>query len=258
MLRRQADRILINLINPAIITNVVAGVSVTIEGYGVLTFANQIASHKTCSAAEIPQEVDVTVVIPASCECPYEWTLTVECLADYRNYEVQTTFPSSRVYGYEDPAGGVPTAAATAAGIAAQINADPFTCVTAVVVGTTITLTSKPGTYGFNAYTPSGTVAVVTPFTAAVLSPDYMSRLFPIQPGHFGSHPNLPIYGDDYCEYHFVIRTPDDIQDVDGANHWNGYEKEVYFYVRPTDANFAAFDVPVAGLILIANGGTHV
>jgi len=255
MLRRHADRILINQIDPALITNVVPNVSLTIEGYGVLTVAGQVESHKACTTAEIPQVVDVDVVIPVSCECPYEWCMTVETLPNLFTYEVQTTFPAVRTYCYEDPAGGTPTAAVTAAAIAASINADPFATVTAVVAGTTITLTGKPGT-SFNAYAPSGSVTVVTPYTQAVLNAEYMSRLFPIRHGSFGSQPNLPVLGDNYCEYHFTIRKDSDVQDVDGANHWNDYEKEVYFYVRPGDANFAAFDAPVAGLIPIANGGT--
>lgn len=255
MLRRHADRIILNSIDPAIITNVTPNVSLTIEGYGILNVANQIESHKTCASAETPQEVTVEVVIPTSCECPYEWCLNIECKPDLQNYEVQTTFPAHRLYCYEDPAGGTPTANATAAAIAAQINADPYACVTATVAAATITLTSKPGAC-FNAYTASGNVAVTQPYVAAVLDAEYLCRLFPIQHGHFGAKPILPLPGEDYCEYHFTIRGLEDVQDVDGANHWNEYEKEVYFYVRANDPNFAAFDGPVAGLIPVANGGT--
>jgi hypothetical protein len=118
-----------------------------------------------------------------------------------------------------------------------------------------ITLTAKPGV-NFNAYAASGTVAETVPYVAAVLDAEYMCRLFPIRHGSFGSKPNLPIAGDSYCEYHFTIRGLEEVQDVDGANHWNNYEKEVYFYVRSLDPNFAAFDGPVADLIPIANGGT--
>ena len=254
MLRRRADRILINTIDPATIT-VTSATDVTIEGYGQLTVANQVESHKSCYSGETPKQVTIDVAIPTSCECPYEWCMTVECLPNLQNYEVQTTFPASRVYCYEDPAGGTPTASDTAAAIAASINADPFACVTATVVGTVITLTGKPGV-DYNAYTASGTVAVTVAFVKAVLDSEYMSRLFPIQWGMQGGSPNLPVAGDAYCEYHFTIRGLEDVQDVDGANHWNEYEKEVYFYVRSADANFAAFDVPLAGLILVANGGT--
>lgn len=255
MLRRHADRILINNINPAIITNVTSQVQLTIEGYGVLNVANQIASHKSCTSAETLKVMTIEVAIPTSCECPYEWCMTVECLPNLVNYEVQTTFPALRTYCYEDPAGGTPTAAATAAAIALSINSDPFACVTASVSGTTITLTGKPGV-NFNSYTSSGTVATVTPYAKAVLNSEYMSRLFPIRWGLQGAQPNLPILGESYCEYHFVIRGLEDVQDVDGANHWNEYEKEVYFYVRANDPNFAAFNVPVSSLIPIANGGT--
>lgn len=256
MLRRHADRILINTIDPAMITNVNANVSVTIEGYGTLTVAGQVESHKKCTTAETAKEVDVTVVIPTSCECPYEWCMSVECLPNTKTYEVQTTFPSVRMYCYEDPAGGTPTANATAAAITAQINSDPFACVTATVVGAVITLTGKPGGHNFNAYTASGTVVESTPYAAAILSSEDMARMFPIRHEAFGSQPTLPIPGESYCEYHFRIMGNNDQQDVDGANHWNSYEREVYFYVRENDANFAAFDVPVADLILVANGGT--
>lgn len=248
---------MINTINPAIITNVVANVEVTIEGYGTLNVANQIASHKSCTSAGTAKVMTVLVVIPTSCECPYEWCMTVETKPNLQNYEVQTTFPAIRTYCYEDPAGGTPTSAATAAAIAASINADPFAPVTATVVGSTITLTGKAG-IDFNVYTGSGTVATTTPFAKAVLNTEAMNRLFPIRWGLQGAQPTLPIPGESYCEYHFVIRgiPSEQEQDVDGANHWNDYEKEVYFYVRSADANFAAWDVPLADLIPIANGGT--
>jgi hypothetical protein len=255
MVRRQADRILLNQIDPAIIAAVTANVTATVEGYGILTVANQIESHKSCTSAETPKEMTIDVAIPTSCECPYEWCMTIECLPNLKLYETQTTFPANRVYCYEDPAGGTPTASATAAAIAASVNADPFACVTATVVGTVITFVAKPGV-NFNAYTASGTVAVTVPYVAAVLDGEAMARLFPIKWGAVGSQPNLPFPGEDYCEYHFTIRGQEQVQDVDGANHWNDYEKEVYFYVRANDPNFAAFDVPIAGLIPIANGGT--
>lgn len=255
MLRRQADRILINTIDPATITNVTPNVTATIEGYGILDVANQIESHKSCYTGETPKEMTIDVAIPTSCECPYEWCMTVECLPNLQTYEVQTTFPATRVYCYEDPAGGTPTASDTAAAIAASINADPFACVTATVVGTVITFVGKPGV-NFNVYTASGTVAVTVPYVKPVLDAEYMSRLFPIQWGMQGAQPSLPIAGEAYCEYHFTIRGLEEVQDVDGANHWNDYEKEVYFYVRSADANFAAFDTPLAGLIPVANGGT--
>lgn len=257
MLRRHADRILINNINPAIITDVVANVSVTIEGYGILNVANQIASHKSCTTAETPKQMTVLVVIPTTCECPYEWCMTVETLPNLQNYEVQTTFPAVRTYCFEDPAGGTPTSATTAAAIAARINADPFSPVTATVVGSTITLIGKAGV-NFNAYTSSGTVATTVPYAKGVLGTEWMQRMFPIHWGMQGAQPTLPIPGEDYCEYHFTIRgiLSEQEQDVDGANHWNDYEKEVYFYVRANDTNFAAWDVPVADLIPIANGGT--
>lgn len=254
MLRRHIDRVLIGTIDPAILTNFVLNQSITIEGYGDLTVAGQVSAYKSCTSPETPAEWEVDVAIPTSCECPYEWCLTIECKPNLKLYETQNTFPSNKMYCYEDPAGGTPTATATAAAIAAAINADPFACVTATVIGTVITLVGKPGV-NFTPYTASGTVTNTVPYVAPVLDFETMKRLFPIQHGQFGSAPNSPCVDEPYCVYCFRIKN-DSIQDVDGANHWNDYEKEVCFYVRQNDPNFAAWDTPVAGLIPAANGGT--
>jgi hypothetical protein len=104
-------------------------------------------------------------------------SMTVETKPNLNNYEVQTTFPAIRTYCYEDPAGGTPTSAATAAAIAASVNADPFAPVTATVAGSTITLTGKAG-INFNVYTGSGTVLTTVPFAKAVLNTEAMMRLF--------------------------------------------------------------------------------
>jgi len=267
MLRRQADRILINNIDPAQIANVVVNTSATILPWGDVTVALVNASHKSCTTACVPRAVTVEVLIPTTCECPYEWCLQVTCLPDLYDYETHTTFPSPKVYCYQDPNGATPTAAAVCAAITAQINADPFACVTASCGVNTITLTgicdydyNKAAvgftTGNFDVFATSANIVETVPFVTAVLDSNYMNRLFPIPWGLQGAQPDLPLQGVSYCEYHFRIMLPAAEQDLDGASHWNDYEKDVYFYVRSLDANFGAFDGPIAGLIPIANGGT--
>ena len=247
MLRRHADKLLINGDYANVLLNDQSGLAagsryVDIKGYGIIGDGTTLVSaNKYCSAAEVLGVTDVTVVIPTSCECPYEWCLTIECLPNLQLYETQTTFPSSKVYCYEDPSGAVPVDTVTAAAIAAAINADPFACVTATVVGAVITLTSIAGTNGFLAFTASGTVAVTTAHVQAILDYNSMTRLFPIHPGDFGSQPTLPVSGYTYCKWNVVIRGREDIQDVDGANHWNEYEKEVDIYIGTADVTDVAY-----------------
>jgi len=238
MLRRHADKLLINGDYANVLLadgsgNPAGTRTVDIQGYGIIGDGTTLVSaSKICSAAEVLQVQDVTVVIPTSCECPYEWCLTVVCLPNLQLYETQNTFASSKVYCYEDPAGGTPTDLLTAAAIAAHINADPFACVTATVVGAVITLTSVAGTNGFEVYSSSATIpAPTTAHVQAVLGTDAMTRIFPIHPGDFGSQPTLPVAGGTYCKWNVVIRGREDVQDVDGANHWNEYEKEVDIYI---------------------------
>tara|TARA_R100000963_G_C4638901_1_gene102647 strand:+ start:1008 stop:1781 length:774 start_codon:yes stop_codon:yes gene_type:complete len=254
MLRRHADKLLINGDYANVPVVAPTATTIDIQGYGIISNTNLVSASKICSAAEVLQVQDVTVVIPTSCECPYEWCLTVVCLPNLQLYETQNTFPSSKVYCYEDPAGGTPVDTVTAAAIAAHINADPFACVTATVVGAVITLTSVASTNGFEVYSSSATIpAPTTAHAQEVLGIDGMTRIFPIHPGDFGSQPlrpNTPNFTTTfYCKWNVVIRGQEDVQDVDGANHWNQYEKEVDIYVW--DDNTAAFDTLDAALDLV-------
>jgi hypothetical protein len=256
MLRRHADKLLINgdYANVPIGTPPVTQINIT--GYGIIDNAFILSANKICSAVEVPQVQDVTVIIPTSCECPYEWCLTVVCLPNLQLYETQNTFPSSKVYCYEDPAGGTPVDTVAAAAIMAHINADPFACVTATVVGAVITLTSNAGTNGFEVYSSSATIPVpTTAHVQEVLGIDAMTRIFPIHPGDFGSQPTLPFTPNftttGYCKWNVTVRGQEDVQDVDGANHWNEYEKELDLYIW--DDNSAAFTT-LEGLIDVAFG----
>jgi hypothetical protein len=152
-------------------------------------------------------------------------------------YEINNTFNVPRYYGYQDPAGGVPTASATAAAIAANINADKYACVTATAIGAVITLTAIDTSHQFDAYTPSGSVNIVNPGARPILTPQELAKLFPIEPGQFGAQPDLTNCGT-YCEYYFQIGHK--AQDIAGANHWNDYYEEVAFYVN--NSNQASFN----------------
>ncbi len=238
MLRRIADKLLINGDYADVLLSddsaaPVGTKTVDIKGYGIIGDGpTLISANKTCSAAAVEAEAEITVIIPESCECPYEWCLTVVCLPNLQLYETYNTFPSSKVDCYEDPAGGTPTDTDTAAAIAAAINADPFACVTATVVGAVITLTSKEESNGFQVYSPSATIPPFAAKVPTVLGTNDMARIFPIETGTFGSIPDLPIRGANYCKWNVVIRGREDVQDVDGANHWNAYEKEVDIYIH--------------------------
>jgi hypothetical protein len=252
MLRRQPERIILNdLSSPTLVT--VSGGKVFIEGYGgILDPAAVVSCFDQCPAACVPEVQTVQVVIPTTCECPYEWGLTIKAHPRLQDYSVQQTFGKSLFYGWSDPAGGTPTATQTAAGVVANINADPFSPVTAVDLGAgLIQLTEKncdyvTGTAGFRAYTDSGTVITVTAHVEAKLSAGYLNKLFPIQPGFFGATPKLTTCGT-YCLYKFVLRGSGNIQDIDMSSTFSDYEQEVELYVNNTNAvTYAAFHAALA------------
>lgn len=280
MLRKQPHRILVDdslLGNPIGVPSG-AGSTIQVPGYGELVQANIVHSYKECDTAETPQVDNVEVVIPTSCECPYEWSLRIVCKPDLGLYETQTTFPAERNYTYEDPAGGTPTAVAAANSIVDSINADPYSCVTAVhatdiagtpdpntgtvlATGIFIHITANAGTNGFETYTNSGNITLVTPFAPAILSIADMRRLFPIQHGSFGqANPAIPSASGSYCAYHFRLRRAGDLQDDSLADGYMDYEQEVIFYADQNATNYANFngaavDEGVSGIIPQANGG---
>lgn len=237
MLRRVPEKILINALDANSVIVNGAG-DVTIAGFGNLLASEVISCYKACPSDGTAQETTVEVVIPESCVCPYEWTLQINCFPNGQ-YTTGETFKTSRFYNYEDPNGAVPLAADVAAAVAGYINADKYSCVTASAAGDVITLTSKDTEHFFSAHSNSATIVTTQAGVKAVLSHSDMVRLFPIQPGHFGSDPKLARCGD-YCVYHFVTRSTNDTQDISAANHYLGYEREVYFFVDSTLATFAA------------------
>lgn len=216
---------------------------VFIEGYGNILASQVVDCFKACYSAGVKEVTNVVVTIPTSCECPYVWELTTLCQPsqeDGTNYEINNTFPVRRLYQYEDPAGGTPTASATAAAIAAMINSDANACVTADGTTTpgTIVLTAKYAGKPFQAFTPSGTVTLVTPNTTTQMSDTWMAKQFPLQMGSFGSQPTVAIPGVAYCLFSFTINTS--TQDISAANHYNDYLTEVQFFVNSSLSNYAA------------------
>ena len=245
MLRRPVKRVLVNGLSSSTLTQIGGNCSgkVVIAGFGEIDNADIQACYFKCNTPGRNRTVAVTVVIPQSCECPYEWELTTVCYPSdmySSRFKIQNTFNNPRVYTYVDPAGGVPTAAATAAGIAAQINADPNACVNAFNVpgSPVITLTSLLPENSFDAYTPSGSVNIVNAGSKPVLTPAELNALFAIQPGQFGAQPDLTNCGN-YCEYRFTIQKS--IQDVVGPSHYEDYIEEVSFYVRNDLATYTQF-----------------
>lgn len=246
MLRRQTEKVLLNILTAT--SARASGTQLFIEGYGgILDNTSMILqATRTCTTPCTKQETDITVVIPTSCECPYEWGLTIKTFPRPLSYEVQQTFGKSIFYGYSDPAGGTPTAAATATAIIANINADPFSPVVASSGGAgVITLVEKNcdyinGTNGFGAYTDSGTVTPVTAHVEEVLGAGQMSKLFPILPGQFGANPTRPD-GGTYCKMTFVLRGDRNIQDIDMSSTYAAYEQDVDIYVNNRDTDWPAF-----------------
>lgn len=237
MLRRQPERILIDSLETKTVIAVTGGVD--IMNYGTILSDDVVNAYCECPSDCVAQETEVTVIIPDSCECPYEWGLTIVGKPCLGTYEVQTTFGKKSFYGYQDPSGATPTAAATATAIIANINADPFAIVTAASGGAgVIVLTEKDCsvTCGFSAYTESGTIVENTAHSDAVLDAEEMSRLFPTQWGSIGNMGSKSKCGT-YCVWHFVLRsTTPDIQDIDMSSTYSTYEREVYFYVNNSNS----------------------
>ena len=242
MLRRTVENILVNTLSASTLVQIGGNCTgkVQIAGYGEIDNSKIWNCFFKCSTPGRLKVVTVNVVIPSTCECPYEWSLTTVCYPSLllgSRYEVTNTFNVPRVYTYQDPAGGTPTAAATATAIAANINADVYGCVTAQAIGSVLTLTAKTVDKQFDAYTPSGSVNIANPGSRPILPASELYKLFPIQPGEFGSQPDLT-NGGTYCQY--SVQIADKIQAVNGASHYNDYYSEVNFYVN--NQNLATYN----------------
>jgi hypothetical protein len=253
MLRRFPEVFLLNALSATSCQAITGGVS--IENYGDILTNDVISCSVTCTTGAQAQVDTTTIVIPTSCECPYEWGLTLAAKPCLKSWGIFNTFVKDVYYSYVNPDGSTPTADQVGAAIALQITNDPFGIATATYNGGTDTLTiteRNPSiTCGFNLFVDSGVIAHPTAHLDPILDTDGMARAFPIQWGQMGSTPNLPIRGADYCLFRYVIRKNADIQDIDMANTYNAYEREVLFYVcnTPTSGDYADdWETPIAVL----------
>lgn len=253
MLRRPALKQLINSFESDTVL-VVDGV-IHIKGFGSFKPSDVVACSKACHGDGQQKVTRIRIIVPETCECPETYDVTIVALGDPQEYETDNTFDWTILKEYENPVGASFTAAEAAAGLVAQMNADKYisSILTAVqtdsvgaadAAGEYITLTQKAGTPDFDVYNPAGTVTVVTPFVKETLSARYMAKTFPIQHGHFGSRPNLPICGT-YCRYTLKIQnccsSLSDAYDISMDRAIQGTETEVEFYVNKDAANFEAF-----------------
>jgi hypothetical protein len=204
---------------------------------------------KACPSACTLQETEIEVALPEStCECPWQWTLKVETVGcTDRVYQPTDIWGNMRQYAYGEE-GVALTVANIISNIVAQVNADPYSPVTAAANGggTGIILTEKDcssaqKTCGFEVAVPPGnTVTVNTAHTDAVLGAVEIARLFPILPGMECNDPILP-RGAKWCLYKFTVRTSSQLRDphlhdVAVTTRETTYE----IYVDNTLATFAA------------------
>lgn len=257
-LTRQPDRFLFNAITADTVT--VAGGIVTIEGIAPFTVASVTACFRTCPVACVPQVITVTPTPPTStCACPYEWTIEIRRSACLGTYRVQETFEMVEIYNYTSPTQTIPTQAEIAVSIAAQINSNPDSVVTATVVGgNTFTLTEKDcdsdkASCGFTAYIETGTIAVSGGSNAAhvdaVLPASEVGREWPILPGSMFGRPGLAYCGT-YCVYRLTIDPVSRTKDPHLSNAMVDRFREIEIWVDSSLTNFQAdWDTPLATAI---------
>ena len=245
MLRRLAEKILINSLTDKTVINDPASDFVVIQG---VQFPKvQVLPPGTdyclvaCSRECTPKIQEVTVDLPASpCGCIEEWSLIVQ----YKikgSFDLKDIRPIRRVYTYDTPPNHTPTNDEIAAFIASAIAADKDILLEVIYVDgeESFQLKSKE-CQNFEVFLVSGmgTVTTENVFVPAVLTDEDMSKLFPIQVGHFASRPNLPICGH-YCKY--VLKTSGITQDLAHSLGYIFYNHDFEFYVNFDDPNYEAF-----------------
>lgn len=247
---REPELLVIDTVGTDVLT-IAAGV-ITVKGYGEFLTADVTSCYRDCDTACTQQVTTVTVVIPTSCECPYEWSLRLVKKPCLWLYDTPQTFGKDSLYTYVDPSGADPVAATVAAAIVGYINADAYAFVTATVSGDDIILTEKncdTGSYiscGFDAYTVSGTVVTSVDHADAIMNADAVNRMVPIRHGSFGSTPDLARCGS-YCGYKLHINAANARRDIDMDNTPTAFIQEVLFLVNQDDTDFAAnWDTPLS------------
>lgn len=211
---------------------------INIEGYTPFLDSDVRECYVACPVACVPNVQTVTVTVPESCECPYEWHLTITPNQCPGKYEVQSTFVIPQVYTFNALDGAAPLPAAVATEIARQINAHEFAKVRATANGANIVITEKDcqsllGTCGFKLAPSSGTVVNTTPGTPAIMPAYQMMQAFPIQWGAVGGNPKLARCAG-HCVLYLHIRGNSDIQDIDMNRTYGDFDREVFIYFPAT------------------------
>jgi len=252
-LRRPPTKKLINSVSADTI-KVVDGV-IYIQGFGSFEPSDVAKCFKECPGTEQLKQVCLTVNVEESCECPPSYEISVVKHPDLIHFEVQSSFANKILVEYEKPNGATFTAAEAAAGIVEFVNANPAQPATAVQVtscttrtadtaGVSVLFTAKDGIINFDVHNPFGDIpTIITPYKRPILTSDELSRLFPIQPGSFGSRPELPHCGD-YCLYYLLIwkccadSVLSDQYAIDKDREYLAHEVEAYFYVNKNATGF--------------------
>lgn len=245
MLRRVKEQVLINSLASDTVVVTEADNEVYVKGYGVINIADIHHCAYCCTDSCTEQETEITVSIPDSCECPYEWTLTVQAKQGDTNSVFGGPIQKIELYSSLN-ADGTAAADATeaATNIAAAINGNPYSIVTATSALAVLTITEKDcsKTKGFDTFISKGTVTVNQPHVDAILDAEAMAKTFPVNWGHQGSMHDYPIRGAEYCAWTFHLRSASpDQQNIDMDRSYLHSDREVTFYVNSSDANYAAY-----------------
>jgi hypothetical protein len=253
MLRRKKELVLINSLDTKSIVVVGTG-EVYIKGYGTILKDDIVQCNYCCTADCTAQITSVTASIPEVCECPYDWTLTVQAKQGDMNSIFGGPVTKVAVYSGSNNDGSTPTAQQAAYNCAVAINADPYAIVSAESSNNSMTyadfsdgvvvLTEKNclATHGFDVFIDKGTISVDTAHDGGFLGTEDMAKLFPINWGMQGSLADLPIRGANYCAWTFHLRSASpDTQNIDMDRSYVHYDREVTFYVNSDDTNYAAY-----------------
>lgn len=211
------------------------------------------ACSLSCPTDSVKKKVKVCLEIPESCECPEELNLTVVKKPNLTSYKLSETFDVERLYQAVQGVAFPFTAIGLAAYLAASINSDANANVVATVVNvdpndplsalSCLVLESKTVNDDFEAYLSAGggTITVLQEFVKAALSPEDMAMIFPIQPGHFASTPDLPNCGT-YCRWRLKVvdccSLLSDSYDLHGNRAVQGYENEFELYLNIESLGF--------------------
>lgn len=216
-----------------------------ISGEPPLAATNVKNCNLACAGTGTARVVTICASIPETCECPFVWSVVVKHHPDLTQYDTDDVVQNwnDKIYEFAKPDGSAPTALEVAAGIVAQINADPSSPVTAAAVecvegegNTGIQLTGKTNGLTFDAYTVYGTVTVTTAGSPDVLTEKYMQKLFPITHGKFGEIPPSTFCGN-YCLLSATIvnccgdTQPSDAYDISMDRSRSGYDFDILWAI---------------------------